>query len=143
MLILDHISDLSTLFMKEKPRHPLITVIDFASTDEQRLAGASISTGFYSVMFKNYCSNRIKYGRQYYDFQEGSLLCVAPGQVITLDSEFDHRVQREGWGVFFHPPCSKSPGSTGFFHTRQMRPCTCRTRKKITCWMLLIAFGMR
>jgi AraC-like DNA-binding protein len=103
MLILDHISDLSTLFMKEKPRHPLITVIDFASTDEQRLAGASISTGFYSVMFKNYCSNRIKYGRQYYDFQEGSLLCVAPGQVITLDSEFDHRVQREGWGVFFHP----------------------------------------
>ncbi|MEY4203837.1 MAG: hypothetical protein RL013_1540 [Bacteroidota bacterium] len=103
MVVLKNISDLSALFQQEKPRHPLITVIDFTVTDEKQLAGSSISAGFYSVMFKNYCSNRVKYGREYYDFQEGSLLCVAPGQVITLDNEFDHQVKKEGWGVFFHP----------------------------------------
>lgn len=103
MIVLKNISDLSALFQQEKPRHPLITVIDFTVTDEKEMAGSSISAGFYSVMFKNYCSNRLKYGREYYDFQEGSLLCVAPGQVITLDSEFDHQVKKEGWGVFFHP----------------------------------------
>ena len=103
MVVLENISDLSALFQQEKPRHPLVMVINFAATDEQHLAGASISAGFYSVMFKNYCSNRLKYGREYYDFQEGSLLCVAPGQVITLDTEFDHRIKKEGWGVFFHP----------------------------------------
>ncbi|MFM7154959.1 MAG: helix-turn-helix domain-containing protein [Bacteroidota bacterium] len=103
MVVLKNISDLSALFQQEKPRHPLITVIDFTVTDEKKLAGSSISAGFYSVMFKNYCSNQLKYGREYYDFQEGSLLCVAPGQVITLDSEFDYQKKKEGWGVFFHP----------------------------------------
>lgn len=94
MVVLKNISDLSALFQQEKPRHPLITVIDFTVTDEKQLAGSSISAGFYSVMFKNYCSNRVKYGREYYDFQEGSLLCVAPGQVITLDNEFDYQVKK-------------------------------------------------
>ncbi len=103
MVFLETISDLSALFQQEKPGHPLVMVINFAATDEQNLAGASISAGFYSVMFKNYCSNRLKYGREYYDFQEGSLLCVAPRQVIRLDNELDHRIQKEGWGIFFHP----------------------------------------
>lgn len=139
MIVLKNISDLSALFQQEKPRHPLITVIDFTVTDEKEMAGSSISAGFYSVMFKNYCSNRLKYGREYYDFQEGSLLCVAPGQVITLDSEFDHQVKKEGWGVFFTRiccgdlPCSKSTANTAFSRMLPMKRFTCRTRKEAIC----------
>jgi AraC-like DNA-binding protein len=54
-------------------------------------------------MFKNYCRNHLRYGRQPYDFQEGSLICIAPKQVLTLDNEVEKREDMTGWGLFFHP----------------------------------------
>jgi AraC-like DNA-binding protein len=54
-------------------------------------------------MFKNYCANKLRYGRQTYDFQEGSLVCIAPKQVITMDNEIEKKEDMMGWGLFFHP----------------------------------------
>jgi AraC-like DNA-binding protein len=65
--------------------------------------GIRISCYFYSIMFKNYCANNMKYGRQSYDFQEGSLVCIAPKQVVTMDAEIEKRNDMMGWGLFFHP----------------------------------------
>ncbi|MFD2921787.1 helix-turn-helix domain-containing protein [Terrimonas rubra] len=45
----------------------------------------------------------MKYGRQQYDFQEGSLICIAPKQVVELDTEIQKRDDMMGWGLFFHP----------------------------------------
>ncbi|WP_114821586.1 helix-turn-helix domain-containing protein [Chryseobacterium sp. KLBC 52] len=96
------ISDINN-FVQHKTRHPLVTVIDFGKMDDQMEEGIRISCDFYSVMFKNYCANNMRYGRQSYDFQEGSLVCIAPKQVVTMDTEIIKKENMMGWGLFFHP----------------------------------------
>lgn len=90
-------------FVQNKTKHPLVAVVDFSKLDEQMEEGTRISCDFYSIMFKNYCSNNLRYGRQTYDFQEGSLICIAPKQVLTMDSEIEKKDNMIGWGLFFHP----------------------------------------
>ncbi|MBK8847494.1 MAG: helix-turn-helix transcriptional regulator [Bacteroidetes bacterium] len=90
-------------FVQNKTNHPLVAVVDFSKVDEYVEEGTRISTDFYSIMFKNYCANKIRYGRQSYDFQDGSLVCIAPKQVVTMDSEIEKRDDMMGWGLFFHP----------------------------------------
>lgn len=90
-------------FMQNKTNHPLVAVVDFSKVDEYVEEGTRISADFYSLMFKNYCANRIRYGRQSYDFQDGSLVCIAPKQVVIMDNEIEKRDDMMGWGLFFHP----------------------------------------
>lgn len=90
-------------FVQGVTKHPLVAVIDFSKVDEYIEEDIRISCDFYSVMFKNYCANKMRYGRQSYDFQEGSLVCIAPKQVMTMDNEIEKRDDMIGWGLFFHP----------------------------------------
>ena len=90
-------------FVQSKTKHPLVAVVDFSKLDEQMEEGTRIGCDFYSIMFKNYCANKLRYGRQTYDFQEGSLVCIAPKQVLTMDSEIEKKEDMMGWGLFFHP----------------------------------------
>lgn len=96
------ISDINH-FVRHTTRHPLVTVIDFGEMEERMAAGIRISCDFYAVMFKNYCINNLRYGRQSCDFQDGSLMCIAPKQVVTMDAEIEKAEDRMGWGLFFHP----------------------------------------
>lgn len=99
---LKSISDINAI-IQSKTKHPLVAVIDFSKSDEYTEEGTRLSSDFYSIMFKNYCSNHIRYGRKSYDFQEGSLICIAPKQVITMDNEIEKKEDMMGWGLFFHP----------------------------------------
>lgn len=99
---LPHIADISRL-IQNKTRHPLVAVVDFSNIDDQIDAGLRISCGFYMIMFKNYSCNTVRYGRKTYDFQDGSLVCLAPEQLLTMDTEVEQRPDRLGWGLFFHP----------------------------------------
>ncbi len=100
---LHHISDIAKLIPQWKPFHPLVAVIDFSKVDEHIPEGIRLSSEFYSIMFKNYCANTMRYGRQTYDFQDGNLICIAPKQVITMDNEIEKKDDMVGWGLFFHP----------------------------------------
>ncbi|HQS23153.1 MAG: AraC family transcriptional regulator [Sphingobacteriia bacterium 24-36-13] len=100
---LQSIADLYQLFNLGHHEHPLIAVIDFSKVSEQLEQDSKITTDFYSIMFKNYCKNHIKYGRKTIDFQEGNLICIAPRQVIEIDVEVEHKENMLGWGLFFHP----------------------------------------
>lgn len=102
ILHLHSIADISN-FMESQTRHPLVEVIDFSKIDEQIEEGTRISCDFYIVMFKNYCANKFRYGRQTYDFQDGSLVCIAPKQVLIMDTEVERKENKMGWGLFFHP----------------------------------------
>ncbi|HAI84423.1 MAG TPA: AraC family transcriptional regulator [Chitinophagaceae bacterium] len=100
-----HLKNISQInqFVKSKTNHPLVSVVDFSKTDEYIEDGTRISADFYTIMFKNYCANKLRYGRKNYDFQDGSLICIAPKQVITMDGEIENREDMLGWGLFFHP----------------------------------------
>ncbi|MBB5637085.1 AraC-like DNA-binding protein [Pedobacter cryoconitis] len=101
---LQMISDLLKLFgLGNHIQHPLIAIIDFSKIGEPIEDGLKISSDFYSMMFKSYPSNKIKYGRKTIDFQDGSLICMAPNQVIEIDNEVQAQENAMGWGLFFHP----------------------------------------
>jgi AraC-like DNA-binding protein len=100
---IETISELSKILGLPHVKHPLATVVDFSKYDDKFTSGVKLSAGFYSIMFKNFCGNKIKYGQKPYDFQEGSLICIAPRQVVTFDEPVEKREDAAGWGLFFHP----------------------------------------
>ena len=102
---LESISQLNALFQQTAPKHPLIAVIDFSKMENhEKVEEIKLTCGFYSVMFKNHCANKLKYGKEYYDFQEGTLMCIAPNQIITIENNANsENADIVGWGLFFHP----------------------------------------
>jgi AraC-like DNA-binding protein len=99
---LKSISEISQ-FVQSKAMHPLVAVVDFSQADDYIEEGTRITADFYSIMFKNYCANKLRYGQQPVDFQEGNLICIAPKQVLTMDAEIEKKEDMVGWGLFFHP----------------------------------------
>lgn len=100
---LHSISDIYKLFDLGAARHPLVAVLDFSKAEEHPEQDAKFVSDFYTLIFKNYCKSRIKYGRRSIDFQDGSLVSIAPNQVVEVDNEIEERDDMEGWGIFFHP----------------------------------------
>jgi AraC-like DNA-binding protein len=100
---IETISELNEMFHQGKPKHPLVSVVDFSKVGLYGEEELRLTTGFYSLMFKSQCHNKCKYGRENIDFQEGTLICVAPNQVGTIESEPESSQEVQGWGLFFHP----------------------------------------
>jgi len=74
----------------------------------------------YCIFLKEVKCGDIKYGRNYYDYQQGTLVFVSPGQV--MDIETDGKVyQPVGHALVFHPDLihgtllGKSINEYGFF----------------------------
>ena len=79
--------------------HPLVSVIDMSKATPAQ--SARIHFGFYCVFLKEIMCGDLKYGCNYYDYQEGTLVFVAPGQVLGINSK--EYVQPKGWALLFHP----------------------------------------
>ena len=95
------ISELHSIAGFKKPKHPLISVIDYSKVNVANAPeSASFICSFYTVNFKKNC--HFMYGRQPFDHQEGTLHCTAPEQIITFDRKRDTG-SSEGWGLYFHP----------------------------------------
>jgi AraC family transcriptional regulator, transcriptional activator of pobA len=105
ILRIDSISQLHEMIGYEKPEHPLITFIETANIKtELPVLNMKISSGFYSISLKNGNECKILYGRQNYDFQEGSLMFLAPDQIIEPVSKTEsNNTDRNGWVLLFHP----------------------------------------
>ena len=95
------ISELHEIAGFEKPKHPLVTVIDYSKVNvNDTPESGSFICSFYSVNFKKHCN--FVYGRQAFDHKEGTLHCTAPEQIITFDRKKEAG-NSEGWGLYFHP----------------------------------------
>jgi AraC family transcriptional activator of pobA len=81
-------------------KHPLVAVID--SSKAQPMPARSFNLGFYAVGLKELNSGQLRYGRKHYDYQEGSLVFVAPGQVIGVQPGVE-LFAAKGWILLFHP----------------------------------------
>lgn len=101
---LQTIPDLFKFFQLDQPiLHPLVAVIDFSKVNENIIDDTKISADFYALIFKDYNRNNVKYGRKIVDFHDGSLICMAPNQVIDMDNDIEQSPEMMGWGVFFQP----------------------------------------
>lgn len=97
----DSISDLHRVLGLPKPMHPLVSLVDYGNikTEADKLPKAMI-LNFYKVSFKKNLQGRIKYGQHYYDFDEGGISFIAPGQLIAAaEDEKDY----SGYTLLFHP----------------------------------------
>lgn len=85
--------------------HPLISVIDFNKAKPRSWDGnksVKINYGFYAIFIKDVKCGDLKYGCNYYDYQEGTLVFVAPGQVMEIETD-GQVYQPKGYALVFHP----------------------------------------
>lgn len=80
--------------------HPLVSIIEGSKAKPLRY-GRKLY-GVYAVLLKDAVCGSLKYGQSIYDYQRGTMLFIAPGQV--MGSEDDGQLhQPEGWILTFHP----------------------------------------
>ena len=118
--IINSISELHRLLQLPKPAHPLISVIDLSEITchfDENLK--SVVYNFYSICIKKNFTGKLKYGQNYYDFDEGVLTFFSPGQVIATATPDD--MVLEGCWLVIHPdfiqqyPIARTIKEYGFF----------------------------
>ncbi len=88
--IVNSISELHRIFSLPKPEHPLISVIDLKKTHSiASEISDSIVFNFYSVWLEKDVNTKMRYGQQYFDFEEGAMIFIAPGQVLSTYSHLN------------------------------------------------------
>jgi len=100
------ITEFHNLFNLSKPEHPLISVIEIKPFKEIPAAlPGLIVHGFYNISLKkNFKAPvKFKYGQQEYDFDEGVLSFMAPGQISGFDPEKYGTPEQSGWMLLIHP----------------------------------------
>lgn len=81
-------------------RHPLVCVIDYAEVSPIR--HSLNNYGVYALFLRDDVGVELDYGCGRYDYNQGTLLCVAPGQVGGKEDNGE-RVSITGWALLFHP----------------------------------------
>lgn len=99
MRIFNTISEYNA-FNNHQTLHPLVSVIDLSKADPRN--GSSMYFGFYTIFLKDVKCGDLTYGRKTYDYQEGTLVFLAPGQVGGINSG-NEIYQPKGYALVFHP----------------------------------------
>lgn len=99
ILRIDTVSEHDAFYHKEN-LHPLVSIMDFDGRVPEIYA-SKMNFGFYAVYLKEVMCGDMKYGRNTYDYQDRTLVFVAPGQVIHVDINTDYKPQ--GYALLFHP----------------------------------------
>ena len=98
------ISQVHDFFGMEKPKHPLVTVLQLNNKfRETGLTRIHYSTDLYQIVFKSGKCPDLRYGRNNYDYQEGTLLFIGPGQTMQIDLDDEDVISDIGsWALLFH-----------------------------------------
>jgi AraC family transcriptional activator of pobA len=87
-----------------KPEHPLISVINFESITHLPDDGSiSVVFDFYSISLKRDFNAKMRYGQQAYDFDEGIMFFISPGQVFGIEIDKGAALKHSGWLLLIHP----------------------------------------
>src|SRR5690349_416497 len=86
-------------FNKHETLHPHVSVVDLSKADPRKQK--TMSYGFYAIILKQVVCGDLRYGRHTYDYQEGTLIFLAPDQIIG--SEGNELYQPQGHSLVFHP----------------------------------------
>jgi AraC family transcriptional regulator, transcriptional activator of pobA len=84
----------------QKTLHPLVSVLDQSLSNQ--VQQVRYLSEVYIIFLKDTKCEELKYGRNYYDYEEGTLLFIAPGQVFGLEGK-GKMLQPSGWALVFHP----------------------------------------
>lgn len=82
--------------------HPLVSIVDFSKTNIACSEHTHFYYGVYAVFLKETICGELKYGRNNYDYEEGSLVFVSLGQILELIRNTSSTTKK-GWALIFHP----------------------------------------
>ena len=89
-----------------KPQHPLLSVVDVGTVPPPPPGREpeSMVLDFYIISVKRTRNVQVKYGQHPFDFNEGVLSFIAPGQVFSVAvADENHTAEQSGWVVYLHP----------------------------------------
>ncbi|MGD1845263.1 MAG: helix-turn-helix domain-containing protein [Salibacteraceae bacterium] len=97
------ISEVHRIFGLEKPHHPLVSVLPI----DDRMTNFDYRNvryvfDFYQISLKQGFSGSMRYGRNTYDFEEGTLTFIKPHQSIQVENQEEIKGS-SGWTLLFHP----------------------------------------
>lgn len=81
--------------------HPLVSVLD--QSKSVKIQANKYLSELYVIFLKDIRCENFQYGRNKYDYQEETLLFIAPNQTFGFDLPDDVLVQPSGWALVFHP----------------------------------------
>ncbi|MBS1526171.1 MAG: helix-turn-helix transcriptional regulator [Bacteroidetes bacterium] len=87
-------------FNQHPTLHPLVTVVDLSKANPRQ--HYKMYFGFYIVFLKDIKCGDLVYGRHTYDYQKGTLVFMAPGQVAGIQTDGGY-FQPKGYALAFHP----------------------------------------
>ncbi|WP_187294773.1 AraC family transcriptional regulator [Chitinophaga pinensis] len=117
---INSVSEMHRLLQLPPPKHPLITLINHADESPVDESPATrLVMNFYHICIKRDFQGQMRYGKHYYDFDNGTMTFTAPNQVMGVDQGKER--SRNGWSLLFHPDLirnyalGKSIKNYGFF----------------------------
>ncbi|OLY90585.1 Helix-turn-helix domain-containing protein [Cnuella takakiae] len=87
-------------FNNNETLHPQVSVVDLSKAAPRQ--GSRMYFGFYTIFLKDVKCGDLVYGRGTYDYQEGTLVFLGPGQVAGMNSNGEY-YQPKGYALVFHP----------------------------------------
>jgi AraC-like DNA-binding protein len=117
---INSVSELHKLMGIPKPKHPLVSLINYSDVHLSSIENSlKVILNFYTVSIKHNADCKFNYGQNYYDFDEGVLAFMEPGQIASTTQ--NENIQSDGWLLIFHPdlirnyPIGKTIKNYGFF----------------------------
>lgn len=98
---INSISALHRLLGLPKPRHPMVSLVHNCNVSIVKdQFPTTLLLNFYKLSFIEDMRGKVKYGQSYYDFDEGGMIFVAPGQLLTAAPDAEAYT---GFNLFVHP----------------------------------------
>lgn len=117
---INSVSELHKLMGIPKPKHPLVSLINYNDIQYHAIENSVKAVlNFYTVSIKHNADCKFNYGQNYYDFDEGVLAFMEPGQIASGTQ--NGSMSADGWLLVFHPdlirnyPIGKNIKNYGFF----------------------------
>lgn len=101
-----HIKSIAETYSYNKlgnPPHPLITIIREWTRNSHDYTTIKFTSDLYFIAMKPNIRGSFDYGRSSYDFQEGTMIFIGPGQVATFSNPIENDPDDNGWTILFHP----------------------------------------
>lgn len=105
-VIFNSLSLLHKAMGQNAPNHPLISILNYgeAAFDPKDFE-QGIILNFYKISFKTNFTGQLKYGQGFYDFEEGGMSFIAPGQLLRMQTE---EADYSGMSLHIHPDFLRS-----------------------------------
>ena len=104
IIYINSISQIHRFLGLGQPKHPLVSVMRLhGNGNSPTFDGTRIVFDLYNIAFKSGKTGTFTYGRNSYDFEEGTVVFLAPGQTVIFDETHNYPMGEDGWLVVFHP----------------------------------------